>query len=35
MVLGSDEDVEAVVKALKANNFAPVEFVKDGETAAK
>ncbi len=35
MVLGSDKDVETVVKALKANNFAPVEFVEDGETAAK
>ena len=35
MVLGSDKDVKTVVKALKTNNFAPVEFVEDGETAAK
>ncbi|MCJ7684025.1 MAG: lactate utilization protein [Desulfobacteraceae bacterium] len=35
MVLGSDKDVKTVVKALKANRFAPVEFVEDGETAAK
>ena len=35
MVLRSDEDVKTVVKALKANLFAPVEFVEDGEAAAK
>jgi hypothetical protein len=35
MVLGKNEDVKTLIKALKTNNFAPVEFAEDGETAAK
>jgi len=30
-----NDDLETVVKSLKANRFSHVEFVEDGDTAAK
>ena len=35
MAVGTSKDVETVLKSLKANRFAPVEFAEKGATATK